>query len=204
MATIILIGGGSASGKTFIIQEVTKLVGESNITHISIDDYYNKVDNMSIEDRRKINYDHPRAFDWKLFRLHLEELKKDQTIEKPIYDYKILNRSDKTETIVPKKVILVEGITALVDKKCRDLANLKIFINASRERRLIRRIERDQKERARTFENIVEQYFDSVQPMYEEIIGPSQVYADVIINNDGVKNNSIRALTAIINDYINH
>jgi uridine kinase len=204
MATIILIGGGSASGKTFIIQEVTKLVGESNITHISIDDYYNKVDNMSIEDRRKINYDHPRAFDWKLFRLHLEELKKDQTIEKPIYDYKILNRSDKTETIVPRKVILVEGITALVDKKCRDLANLKIFINASRERRLIRRIERDQKERARTFENIVEQYFDSVQPMYEEIIGPSQVYADVIINNDGVKNNSIRALTAIINDYINH
>lgn len=204
MATIILIGGGSASGKTFIIQEVTKLVGESNITHISIDDYYNKVDNMPIEDRRKINYDHPRAFDWKLFRLHLEELKKDQTIEKPIYDYKILNRSDKTETIVPKKVILVEGITALVDKKCRDLANLKIFINASRERRLIRRIERDQKERARTFENIVEQYFDSVQPMYEEIIGPSQVYADVIINNDGVKNNSIRALTAIINDYINH
>lgn len=204
MATIILIGGGSASGKTFIIQEVTKLVGESNITHISIDDYYNKVDNMPIEDRRKINYDHPRAFDWKLFRLHLEELKKDQTIEKPIYDYKILNRSDKTETIVPKKVILVEGITALVDKKCRDLANLKIFINASRERRLVRRIERDQKERARTFENIVEQYFDSVQPMYEEIIGPSQVYADVIINNDGVKNNSIRALTAIINDYINH
>lgn len=204
MATIILIGGGSASGKTFIIQEVTKLVGESNITHISIDDYYNKVDNMPIEDRRKINYDHPRAFDWKLFRLHLEELKKDQTIEKPIYDYKILNRSDKTETIVPRKVILVEGITALVDKKCRDLANLKIFINASRERRLIRRIERDQKERARTFENIVEQYFDSVQPMYEEIIGPSQVYADVIINNDGVKNNSIRALTAIINDYINH
>lgn len=204
MATIILIGGGSASGKTFIIQEVTKLVGESNITHISIDDYYNKVDNMSIEDRRKINYDHPRAFDWKLFRLHLEELKKDQTIEKPIYDYKILNRSDKTETIVPRKVILVEGITALVDKKCRDLANLKIFINASRERRLVRRIERDQKERARTFENIVEQYFDSVQPMYEEIIGPSQVYADVIINNDGVKNNSIRALTAIINDYINH
>lgn len=204
MATIILIGGGSASGKTFIIQEVTKLVGESNITHISIDDYYNKVDNMPIEDRRKINYDHPRAFDWKLFRLHLEELKKDQTIEKPIYDYKILNRSDKTETIVPRKVILVEGITALVDKKCRDLANLKIFINASRERRLVRRIERDQKERARTFENIVEQYFDSVQPMYEEIIGPSQVYADVIINNDGVKNNSIRALTAIINDYINH
>ncbi|MFA6667254.1 MAG: uridine kinase [Bacilli bacterium] len=202
MATIILIGGGSASGKTFVIGEVTKSIGEEYITHISIDDYYKKVDDMSIEDRRKINYDHPRAFDWQLFRTDLESLKNNKSIEKPIYDYVILNRSDKTETVKPKQIILVEGITALVDKKCRDLADLKVFINASRERRLVRRIERDQKERGRTFENIVEQYFESVQPMYEEIIGPSQVYADVIINNDGRKNNSIRALTAIIKDYI--
>ncbi|MFA7222352.1 MAG: uridine kinase [Bacilli bacterium] len=202
MATIILIGGGSASGKTFVIEEVTKSIGEEYITHISIDDYYKKVDDMSIEDRRKINYDHPRAFDWQLFRTDLESLKNNKSIEKPIYDYVILNRSDKTETVKPKQIILVEGITALVDKKCRDLADLKVFINASRERRLVRRIERDQKERGRTFENIVEQYFESVQPMYEEIIGPSQVYADVIINNDGRKNNSIRALTAIIKDYI--
>lgn len=202
MATIILIGGGSASGKTFVISEVTKSVGENHITHISIDDYYNKVDGLTIEERRKINYDHPRAFDWKLFRSQLEDLKNGKEIEKPIYDYVELNRSDKTEKVSPKEIILVEGITALVDKKVRDLADLKVFINASRERRLVRRIERDQKERGRTFENIVNQYFDSVQPMYEEIIGPSEVYADVIINNDGVKNNSIRALNAIINDYI--
>jgi uridine kinase len=202
MAKIILIGGGSASGKSYVIEEVTKAIGLDNITHISIDDYYNKVDDMPIEERRKINYDHPRAFDWKLFRVQLEDLKNDKTIEKPIYDYKILNRIDKTELVSPKKIILVEGITALVDKKCRDLADLKVFINASRERRLVRRIERDQKERARTFDNIVAQYFETVQPMYEEIIGPSQVYADVIINNDGVKNDSIRALTAIIKDYL--
>src|SRR5574344_55029 len=202
MAKIILIGGGSASGKSYVIDEVTKAIGLDNITHISSDDYYNKVDDMPIEERRKINYYHPRAFDWKLFRVQLEDLKNDKTIEKPIYDYKILNRIDKTELVSPKKIILVEGITALVDKKCRDLADLKVFINASRERRLVRRIERDQKERARTFDNIVAQYFESVQPMYEEIIGPSQVYADVIINNDGVKNDSIRALTAIIKDYL--
>jgi len=202
MAKIILIGGGSASGKSYVISEVTKAIGANNITHISIDDYYKKVDNVSLEDRRKINYDHPRAFDWVLFREQLEDLKNDKSIEKPLYDYVVLNRKDETENIVPQKIILVEGITALVDKKCRDLADLKVFINASRERRLVRRIERDQKERGRTFNNIVEQYFDTVQPMYEEIIGPSQVYADVIINNDGVKNDSIRALTAIISDYL--
>ncbi len=202
MAAIILIGGGSASGKTYVINEVTKIVGPEHITHISIDDYYNKVENMSLEERRKINYDHPRAFDWKLFRLQLEQLKNNKSIEKPIYDYVMMNRTDNTETIIPKEVIIVEGITALIDKKSRDLSDLKIFINASRERRLVRRLERDQKERGRTFQNIVNQYFESVQPMYEEIIGPSQVYADVIINNDGVKNNSIRALAAIINDYI--
>lgn len=202
MAKIILIGGGSASGKSYVIQEVTNAIGADHITHISIDDYYKKVDNMSIEDRRKINYDHPRAFDWVLFRQQLEMLKNDQTIQKPLYDYVILNRKNETEIVSPKNIILVEGITALVDKKCRDLADLKVFINASRERRLVRRIERDQKERGRTFTNIVDQYFESVQPMYEEIIGPSQVYADVIINNDGVKNNSIRALTAIIKDYV--
>ena len=202
MAIIILIGGGSASGKSYVIDEVTKAVGTDKITHISIDDYYNQVDDLPIEERRKINYDHPRAFDWKLFRQQLEDLKNDKTIEKPLYDYTILNRKNETEFIAPKQIILVEGITALVDKKCRDLADLKVFINASRERRLVRRIERDQKERARTFDNIVAQYFDTVQPMYEEIIGPSQVYADVIINNDGVKNNSIRALTAIISDYL--
>jgi len=202
MAKIILIGGGSASGKSYVISEVTKAIGANNITHISIDDYYKKVDNVSLEDRRKINYDHPRAFDRVLFREQLEDLKNDKSIEKPLYDYVVLNRKDETENIVPQKIILVEGITALVDKKCRDLADLKVFINASRERRLVRRIERDQKERGRTFNNIVEQYFDTVQPMYEEIIGPSQVYADVIINNDGVKNDSIRALTAIISDYL--
>jgi uridine kinase len=202
MAIIILIGGGSASGKSYVIDEVTKAIGTDKITHISIDDYYNKVDDLPLEERRKINYDHPRAFDWKLFRTQLEDLKNDKTIEKPLYDYTILNRKTETEIVVPKQIILVEGITALVDKKCRDLADLKVFINASRERRLVRRIERDQKERARTFDNIVTQYFDTVQPMYEEIIGPSQVYADVIINNDGVKNDSIRALTAIISDYL--
>ena len=202
MAIIILIGGGSASGKTFVISEVTKNVGEDHITHISIDDYYNKLDGLTFEERKKVNYDHPKAFDWKLFRVQLEDLKNGKTIEKPIYDYVIHNRSDKTETVAPKEVILVEGITALVDKKIRDLADLKVFINASRERRLVRRIQRDQKERGRSFDSIVNQYFDSVQPMYEEIIGPSEIYADVIINNDGVKNNSIRALAAIIDDYI--
>jgi len=202
MAKIILVGGGSASGKSYVIEEVTQSIGKENITHISIDDYYKKLDGLSLEERKKINYDHPRAFDWTLFRKDLEELKNGNQIEKPLYDYVEHNRKKETEIVIPKEVIIVEGITALVDKKCRELADLKIFINASRERRLVRRIKRDQKERGRSFDSVVEQYFETVQPMYEEIIGPSQVYADVIINNDGVKNDSIRALTSIIKDYL--
>lgn len=202
MSKIILIAGGSASGKTFVINSVTKAINSDNISHISIDDYYKKLDHLTPEERTRVNYDHPKAFDWQLFRSQLRDLKEGKEIDKPIYDYTIHNRSDKTEHIKPTKVILVEGIVALVDKEIRDLADLKVFINASRERRLVRRIERDQKERGRSFDSIVNQYFETVLPMYEEIIGPTSTYADIIINNDGIKNNSIDLLIAIIKDYL--
>lgn len=201
---IILVGGGTASGKTYVIDQVIKLLGENNVTHFSIDDYYKDLSAMTLEERKKQNFDHPKAFDWKLMKEQLYALKRGETIKKPVYDYKEHNRSDKVEVVTPKDLIIVEGIMALVNKDIRELGDLKVFINASRERRLLRRMERDINERGRTYDSITEQYFKSVQPMYEEIIGPSQYYADLIINNDGYDNKSIEVLAAVLKDIRNN
>ena len=201
MTKIILIGGGSASGKTYVINEVLKEIGTENISHFSIDDYYKKLD-LPYEERRKQNFDHPKAFDWKLLEEHIKSLKEGKNIEKPIYDYTISNRTDKTETIKAKKIVVIEGIMALVNKRIRDLSDLNVFIEAGREERLVRRIERDQKERGRSFESIVSQYFATVLPMYEEIIGPSQYYADILIHNDKKKNHCIEVLVSILKSYL--
>ena len=198
MRKVILIGGGSASGKTYVLKKVMEKIPGDKITHISIDDYYKNFSDLPFEERAKINYDHPKSFDWKLMNEQLKALKNGQTIEKPIYDFANHLRSDKTEIVEPKELIVIEGIMALVNKDLRALGDLKVFINASRERRLVRRIERDMKERGRTYDSIIEQYFTTVLPMFEEIIAPSQYYADLIINNDGTSNNSIDVLVSVI------
>lgn len=200
MAKIILVGGGTASGKTYVIHKVVEQLGADRVTHFSIDDYYKDLSSLSMEERKKQNFDHPKAFDWKLMKEQLTALKNGETVEKPIYDYVNHNRSKETKVVEPKDLIIVEGIMALVNKEVRELGDLKIFINASRERRLLRRMERDTNERGRSYESIVNQYFSTVQPMYEEIIGPSEYYADLIINNDGYDNKSIEVLTAVLKD----
>ncbi len=200
MAKIILVGGGTASGKTYVIHKVVEQLGADRVTHFSIDDYYKDLSSLSMEERKKQNFDHPKAFDWKLMKEQLTALKNGETVEKPIYDYVNHNRSKETKVVEPKDLIIVEGIMALVNKEIRELGDLKIFINASRERRLLRRMERDTNERGRSYESIVNQYFSTVQPMYEEIIGPSEYYADLIINNDGYDNKSIEVLTAVLKD----
>ena len=203
MAKIILVGGGTASGKTYVINEVVKLIGEENVAHLSIDDYYKDLTSLTMEERIKVNYDHPKAFDWPLIKKQLIDLKNDKTILKPIYDFTIHNRSEKTVELQPKKIVIVEGIMALVNKDIRSIGDLKIFINASRERRLLRRMDRDQKERGRNIDSIINQYFATVQPMYEEIIEPSSYYADMLINNDGYDNKSIEVLAAVLRALVN-
>ena len=203
MAKIILVGGGTASGKTYVINEVVKLIGEENVAHLSIDDYYKDLTSLTMEERIKVNYDHPKAFDWPLIKKQLIDLKNDKTILKPIYDFTINNRSEKTVELQPKKIVIVEGIMALVNKDIRSIGDLKIFINASRERRLLRRMDRDQKERGRSVDSIINQYFATVQPMYEEIIEPSSYYADMLINNDGYDNKSIEVLAAVLRALVN-
>ena len=202
MSKVILIGGGSASGKTYVLNKVLEKLPADKVAHISIDDYYKDFSVLPFEERAKINFDHPKAFDWKLMNAQLRDLKNGKTIEKPIYDFTIHGRSEKTEIVEPKELIIIEGIMALVNKDLREIGDLNVFISASRERRLVRRIDRDMKERGRTYESIIEQYFSTVLPMYEEIIAPSQYYADLIINNDGYSRKSIDVLVSVINDML--
>ena len=202
MSKVVLIGGGSTSGKTYVLKKVLDKIPSDKIAHISIDDYYKDFGDLPFEERTKINYDHPKSFDWKLMNEQLRALKNGQTIEKPIYDFTTHSRSKQTEIVEPKEMIVIEGIMALVNKDLRALGDLKVFINASRERRLVRRIERDMKERGRSYESIIEQYFTTVQPMFEEIIAPSQYYADLIINNDGASNKSIDVLVSVLQDLL--
>ena len=203
MAKLILVGGGSASGKTYVINEVVKIVGEENVVHFSIDDYYKDLTNLPLEERKKQNFDHPKAFDWKLMVEQLKDLKNDKSIEKPIYDYVEHNRKKETKHVEPKEIIIVEGIMGLVNRNVRELGDLKIFVNASREKRLVRRLDRDTIERGRDRESILNQYFSTVQPMYEEIIGPSAYYADLIVNNDGYNNRSIEVVGAVLKAFLN-
>lgn len=202
MSKVILIGGGSASGKTYVLRKVLEKIPSDRIAHVSIDDYYKDFSDLPFEERANINFDHPKAFDWKLMNAQLRELKSGKTIEKPIYDFTIHGRSEKTEIVEPKDIIVIEGIMALVNKDLRALGDLSVFISASRERRLVRRIDRDMKERGRTYESIIKQYFTTVLPMYEEIIAPSQYYADLIINNDGYSTKSIDVLISVINNML--
>lgn len=202
MNRLILIGGGSSSGKSYITKAVMEKLGPDNIVRLTMDDYYKDQSDMPMEDRYKVNYDHPKAFDWPLMRKQLKDLKDGKTILKPVYDFVTLTRTDKVEEIVPKKVILVEGIMALVDKAIRSLGDLKVFITASAERRFLRRLIRDRRDRGREFDNIVSQYFSTVQPMYGEIVEPSSIYADFIINNDGVKNLAIDIMVSLVNEEI--
>lgn len=197
MPAMILIGGGSSSGKTYLTHAVTSALGADKVTLLTLDDYYKDQSDMTMEERLKVNYDHPNAFDWKLMRQQLLMLKEGKSIEKPVYDFVNRTRSDKTEFIEPKDLIVVEGIMALVDRQLRDLGDLRVFIQAKPERRFLRRMIRDVKERGRTMENVVKQYFSTVQPMYDEVVEPSSIYADLIVNNDGVANLAIDVLRVV-------
>ena len=199
MSKLVLIGGGSASGKTYVLNKVLERLGNERVAHISLDDYYKDFSVLPMEERAKVNFDHPKAFDWKLMVKQLGDLKNGKTIEKPKYDFTIHGRSPETEIVEPKDLIIVEGIMALVNKDLRALGDLKVFISASRERRLVRRIDRDMRERGRTYESIIEQYFTTVLPMFEEIIAPSQYYADLVINNDdSYSTKSIDVLVSVL------
>jgi len=181
---IVGIAGGSASGKTTVVNKVKEFFGD-NITVIGHDNYYKAHDDMTYEERTQLNYDHPNAFDTERMIEDVKCLKAGCGVEIPVYDYSVHNRSDKTMYIEPQRVVILEGILLLYDARLRDLMDVKIFVDAPADERLVRRIKRDMVERDRSLQSVLSQYQDTVRPMHEQFVEPTKAYADIIIPRGG-------------------
>ena len=181
---IIAIAGGSASGKTTVVNEIYEALGKNDIVIIKHDDYYKDQSHLSVEQRKLTNYDHPSSLENELLISQLNDLILGKSIKKPIYDFVLQTRSQEYELIEPKKVIILDGILVLEDEKIRELADIKIFVECDEDIRLIRRIKRDMIERGRSFEHIIDQYLTTVKPMYHHFVSKTKRYADIIIPND--------------------
>ncbi|MCR5404290.1 MAG: uridine kinase [Butyrivibrio sp.] len=195
---IVGIAGGTASGKSTIVRRIKEKFGD-DIVVINHDSYYKAHNDLSYEDRTRLNYDHPSAFDTDLMIEDVKRLKNNIPIDMPVYDYTVHNRSDATVHIVPKRVIIVEGILILECKALRDLMDIKIFVDTDADERLMRRIRRDMVERARSIESILTQYTETVKPMHEQFVEPSKKYADIIIPRGGENYTGISILQEHLN-----
>ena len=171
---LILIAGGSASGKSTVVDKIQNKLNSLYVTVIRHDDYYKDQSHVSLEDRIKVNYDHPNALDNDLLYEHLKLLLDNQPINCPTYDFKVHNRSEITKLIKPTKVIILEGILILEDERIRDLADIKIFVESDDDIRFIRRLLRDINERGRSMDSVIDQYLTTVKPMYYSFIKPSK------------------------------
>lgn len=181
-SVIIGVAGGSGSGKSTFTNRLHKLYG-NQVTVIYHDNYYRRHDEIPLEERKKINYDHPDALETDLLVKHLKALKEGKTVEGPLYDYTVHNRKNETVVIRPNRIIIVEGIMVLQDEELRDLFDIKIYVDADSDERILRRILRDVKERGRDLEGIIEQYLTSVKPMHYQYVEPTRSMADIVLNS---------------------
>lgn len=180
---IIGIYGGTGSGKTTIVNMIASHFSSNDIEIISQDSYYKDNSDISYEDRCKLNFDHPDAIDFNLLHKHIKNLRKGETVEQPIYDFKIHNRLKKTIQIKPKKILILEGILIMCHAEIRSIFDLKIFINANSKTRMERRIKRDIVERGRSRDEVLKRYIETLKPMHEKFIEPTKIYANYIIEN---------------------
>ena len=181
---VIGIAGGTGSGKTTLMDNLVKRF-DDDVTVLSHDNYYHRRDDMTLEERSKVNYDEPAALETDLMVRHLDLLRQGQAIECPVYDFSQHNRSNKTTTIEPKRVIIVEGILIFEDEALRDLMDIRIFVDTDADVRLGRRILRDVEERGRTLQSVLEQYQTTVKPMHEMYVEPSKKYAHLVVPEGG-------------------
>ena len=182
---IIGIAGGTGSGKTTVVRKIIETLPANVVAVIPQDSYYKHQWDVPEELRKQTNFDHPNAFDWELFEEQIEALRNGQAIEQPTYSYLTCTRQKETIHVEPREVIIVEGIMALYDKKLRDLMDLKIYVDADTDERLLRVIERDIAERGHPLEMLIDKYRNVLKPMHDEFIEPTKVYADIIIPNGG-------------------
>lgn len=197
---IIGVAGGSNSGKTTIAQRLADTIGGDQLSLIRLDSYYVDELDKPIEVRAATNYDHPDAFDWELLNDHLAALALGASVEIPIYDYTNYRRSNSTVVVLAARVIVVEGILVLWERRLRERFDLKIFVDTPADLRLIRRLRRDVAERGRTTDSILDQYLETVRPAHERFIEPSKRYADVIIPEGGMNRPAIEVLLARVRE----
>jgi uridine kinase len=195
---IIGIAGGSGSGKSTVARNVAAALGDASVAFIDMDGYYLDHGHLPLEERRKVNWDHPNAFDWDHLVEQLGRLAAGQAIDKPVYDFVVHARSAETVRIPPADVIVIDGILLFTEARARDLCDVKVFVDADADVRLIRRIRRDMAKRGRPLAEILEQYLSTVQPMHLEFVEPSKRYADVIVPRGGHNPVAIEMITAKI------
>ena len=195
---IIGVAGGTGSGKSTFARKVAAALDASSVAFIDMDAYYNDYSHLSFDDRRQINWDHPDAFDWDLLLDHLRELAGGQAIDKPEYDFVAHLRRAETVRVPAADVVVIDGILLLSDPRVRELCDVKVFVDADADVRLIRRLRRDLVERGRPLEEILDQYLTTVQPMHLEFVEPSKRYADVIVPRGGQNEVAIAMIVARI------
>ena len=195
---IIGIAGGSGSGKSTVARNVAELLTTSSVAFIDMDAYYKNFTALSFDERRRLNWDHPDAFDYDLLCTHLDALSKRKAIDKPEYDFVTHLRRAESTRVEPADVIVIDGILLFVDSRVRELCDVKVFVDADADIRLIRRIERDTHVRGRPLDEIIEQYLSTVQPMHLQFVEPSKRYADVIVPRGGHNAIAIEMIVAKI------
>lgn len=195
---IIGIAGGTGSGKTTVVREIVASLPEGEVAVLPLDSYYKDSSHVPVEERQSINFDHPNAFDWDLLSEHISMLRRGEAIEQPVYSFLTCTRQPETIHIEPRKVVIIEGILALSDKQLCDLMDLRIFVDADPDDRLIRVIQRDVVERGRTAEAVMERYEKVLKPMHLEFIEPAKRIADLIVPQGGHNRKAIEILKMYI------
>ena len=197
---IIGIAGGTGCGKTTVVNTILKELPQDEVVVISQDSYYKDTTHLSYEKRVKINFDHPRSIDFDLLVNHLNELRKGNTIQQPVYSFVQHNRTGDSVLTKPRKVIIVEGILILTNPEIRDLFDIKIFVHADSDERLIRRLKRDISERGRDIDEVLDRYQNTLKPMHQQFIEPMKEYADIIIPNNKYNTVAVDIVKTIISE----
>ncbi len=195
---VVGIAGGTGSGKTTVVKKIIKELPENSVAVLSQDSYYKDQSHLPLEERQKINFDHPNAIEFDLLIDHIKKLKQGKAIEQPIYSYLTCVRAKETIHVEPKDVVIVEGILVLTVPELRDLFDIKVFVDADADDRLIRVIHRDMAERGRDVATVLQRYQNTVKPMHEQFIEPSKRYADLIVPEGGNNRVAIEVLVSII------
>lgn len=200
--TVIGVAGGTGSGKSTLVKKLQEAFVEEDVITLSHDYYCKQNNDITLEERRKLNYDHPQAFDTDMMIEHVKALKEGVPVERPVYSFVDHNRLEASVKVIPAKVLIVEGILIFENKKLRDLMDIKVFVDTDADIRLARRILRDVRERGRSMESVVGQYIATVKPMHEEFVEPSKKYADVIIPEGGFNSVAVAMLIENIKSVI--